>query len=530
MTFRLASEPKCVSFAIHDVKPATTPLGAVKTPEALEERLWTPGSGQDQRPLESCCDYVTDCVKSLGTHPLIGATHLAYSEHRPLTLSPDMIWVAIVQGLAQHIHNRPESFRDRLVDHSGKRTLRVTGDRLIPGSPENLWENVVRNFSEALRRELGERYERFVSDFSTTGPAELTACQVALMDLYEPFFEFELMGVCGIPRLTLEGTVEDWSKLRAKVDLLDEFDLEWWTSRLRVIADQFVRTASGDVDLKFWRNIHKFEQAYGPARINGWMAQLFPYLDDCQRGDFSRRNPIIDDPTAQVTTWMFPSGISSVPLTYLEPNAEGVPEFVDVLEILGGFVGVEQNAQTLELRPKLGWGVRRGSATHRRYHELLRFDPTPPVSRSEFQRRAQKAKGSFCDSAEFRQFYRWCDGLTLFPGSTQVILRPLESFEVVSFVMADLHPSGADRFTTIYNRWLWFGDFADGSFAAIAPEPCYRRSGKHWLIAHVTDDDARQAWSPRIIAWSFHEFLDLVIQAEGRVSECPDKGFPPFKS
>lgn len=32
-------------------------------------------------------------------HPLVTALHLSYAEHRPLRLSPDMIWLLIVYGI-----------------------------------------------------------------------------------------------------------------------------------------------------------------------------------------------------------------------------------------------------------------------------------------------------------------------------------------------------------------------------------------------------------------------------------------------
>jgi hypothetical protein len=50
--------------------------------------------------VEACWSYVLDCVAGIGEHPLIAAAHLAFSQHRPLLLSPDVIWVTIVQGLA----------------------------------------------------------------------------------------------------------------------------------------------------------------------------------------------------------------------------------------------------------------------------------------------------------------------------------------------------------------------------------------------------------------------------------------------
>jgi hypothetical protein len=53
-------------------------------------------------------------------------------------------------------------------------------------------------------------------NFSTSGPVELTASQVALMDAMSPYFDYEIMAICGIPEVTLTGTVEDWKKVKGR--------------------------------------------------------------------------------------------------------------------------------------------------------------------------------------------------------------------------------------------------------------------------------------------------------------------------
>ena len=41
----------------------------------------------------------------------------AYADHRPIVLSPDIIWNVIAQGFSQHVNNNPEALRDRIVYH-----------------------------------------------------------------------------------------------------------------------------------------------------------------------------------------------------------------------------------------------------------------------------------------------------------------------------------------------------------------------------------------------------------------------------
>ena len=104
-----------------------------------------------------------------------------------------------------------------------------------------------------------------------------------LLDAYSPYFALWMVCVCGIPSITLTGTVEDWRKIRARVDAIAGFGLGTWCRSLAPIADQFVRAAEGDVDTAFWRRIYNPVDAYGGEVITGWVARLYPYLTGTPR-------------------------------------------------------------------------------------------------------------------------------------------------------------------------------------------------------------------------------------------------------
>src|SRR2546421_2373587 len=109
-----------ITFAVQPVKRATKPLPTCKTHEALNGLL----NGK----VEAASDYTADCIQQVAFHtfpPLLAAAHYAFSRHHPLVLSPDMIWVAVVQGFAQHVRNHAERLRDRFVGHQGKLEVRI---------------------------------------------------------------------------------------------------------------------------------------------------------------------------------------------------------------------------------------------------------------------------------------------------------------------------------------------------------------------------------------------------------------------
>lgn len=54
-------------------------------------------------------------------HPFVEAVHMAYAQHLPLVISPDMIWYLISSGVAKYINAHAEQVRNKFVDHEGKK-------------------------------------------------------------------------------------------------------------------------------------------------------------------------------------------------------------------------------------------------------------------------------------------------------------------------------------------------------------------------------------------------------------------------
>ena len=97
-------------------------------------------------------------------HPLIQSAHIAFSDHRPLVLTPDCIWLTIVQGFAHHVLENTESLRHRLVRHEGKKELCISTDWLAP----DLWPSFMSSFSGLMRENSNPvLHETLLCEFST---------------------------------------------------------------------------------------------------------------------------------------------------------------------------------------------------------------------------------------------------------------------------------------------------------------------------------------------------------------------------
>ena len=519
------TQPDRITFAVDPVARATTPLASVSAQEALRALI---GSR-----VEACSSYAADCIGEVYFHPLLAAADFAFNQHRPLVLSPDMIWVTIVQGAARHVINNAERLRPLFVEHEGRLRVEVEQPGLHPGSPENAWDEVIHALSVGIRGHLGATYYRLGADFGTTGPVERLACEVALLDMFQPYFEYEFIGICGIPEVTLEGTVADWQRLRAKVDHLAPYDLDWWLPSVRAICDQFARAAAGDVDRRHWRDLYKQEEAYGGGVINGWLVKLIPYLKG-HRDRFTTRNPLLADPTATPHTSLLPSGVSQVPFRC---RWTGRGEDVG-MELLGGFVGVTQDPATLALRPKLGWAVRPLVGVEQTLMRLGEHEARPPLDAPDFLAEIARLgvnPNSYVEfPSDFIACYQRCNGadLTDRAGTVVARLRRLEEIEALTDPEPPPEPA-TDASIPELKAWkrqfrtcrivALVCDLPDGSFIglnlrATEAEPAGASPGTppRQLREVVKVGPAKNidpAECP-IVAWSFEEFLRRVLDGE----------------
>src|SRR5262245_43406791 len=87
----ISTRGKGITFAVHPVTQAKELLPTCKTRDGLSKLLATVNESAEE-PVISCSGYNSNCLANVGIHPLFAAVHIAFSQHYPLVLSPDMIW------------------------------------------------------------------------------------------------------------------------------------------------------------------------------------------------------------------------------------------------------------------------------------------------------------------------------------------------------------------------------------------------------------------------------------------------------
>jgi hypothetical protein len=245
-----------VVFAVDDVTPSAEILATSACLAAMEEKLarkivMSPVQGRQIVAGTATC-----------SNPLVEAIHVAFSRHLPLTLSPDAIWLTIVQGFSHHVNQFPEALRGRLVTHQGQLEL---VEQIHQWDVKELAE-AVSGFSRQIREATDPAiHDALICDFTTTTAEMRTASEVAIMDTYSSYFRYQMVQcICGIPQITLTGSVDDWQRMRERIEIFESFGLDWWVRRLRPVLDQFVPAAAGEPDREFWRGMYKFRPAKSP--------------------------------------------------------------------------------------------------------------------------------------------------------------------------------------------------------------------------------------------------------------------------
>lgn len=296
---------------------------------------------------------VKDDLVLNNAHPVLGGFLQAYKDHRPVTISPDIIWLLICQGFGQHVNNNSEQLRDKFVNFQGQKTLTVVrevkeGTR-IKDFP---WESVFPEFTQKIGDYTGQDLINVLSaDFTTSTPATLIASQITIMESMKKYFKYKVIMVgCGIPEVTIEGTVEDWQKILIKLDSLSKYDLEWWTKELKPVIQEIINTKSGKFNKEFWMDMIKFhrEGIYGSMTdIDGWFLKFYPYYSNGERTDLKKIKSIGD----------LPAEIVRVPFV-LDLNIDkNTTIFSQQMEFWAGFMGLQQDNETYNLKPIIGWAI-----------------------------------------------------------------------------------------------------------------------------------------------------------------------------
>ena len=200
----------------------------------------------------------------------------AYNKHRALIIRPDDVWLAILVQFNFFVNGNAELLRKNFVSHDGKEklTVKTVGNRY---SVDFGWMS--RQMTLLMESKIVDPHLRewIMPTFSTTTVTDTTIYAIIMMASMKAYFSYGFSLMCGIPKVTLEGTKEDWQKIASRLEKLKEYgeDATSWYHLLRPVISRFVNAyddpnSPGLRD--FWNKVAHFENfGSGPTYLSGWI-------------------------------------------------------------------------------------------------------------------------------------------------------------------------------------------------------------------------------------------------------------------
>jgi hypothetical protein len=353
-------KPEGVLFAVDDVEPADSLLLTDTAKKVIENKI---GKEIKFMPEEQQNSLIVPC----GNNGLIQTLQECYDNHRPLVLTPDIIWLAICQGVSLHINENYDSLKNVIFTENKPDTIKVRNDSLEYSSVH--WKDLIDSIANRTKQYTKKDYfSFFVSDFSTTTPVEKTAYQITLLESYKKGFKYVGDSGCGIPSILIAGNQDDWMTILQKLNMLDLIGLSYWRKNLEPIILQFIKASKDDPDPEFWKSIYKNASEYNAFYISGWIIKFFPYVktldtigvyDETREAtkisELLKKNEFLDDNDYMLSTLStdnFPSGLAKISIewnNYFKRETKNI-------EVYSGFMGIKQY-EDKSLEPMISWAI-----------------------------------------------------------------------------------------------------------------------------------------------------------------------------
>ncbi|GAM23396.1 hypothetical protein SAMD00019534_065710 [Acytostelium subglobosum LB1] len=219
----------------------------------------------------------------LGNNSFVQSAFYAYSHHLHLVIRPDDVWLALITQFSIYVNANSDQLRSKLVPFDDKRELIV----LIEGISTEPIDRLAAQFSDRIAENIKDPSIRewVMPAFTTTTNNDRVVGAFALMSSMKNYFNYTVRTQCGLPKVTMLGTVDDWKQVRQRAERLIEFDLKdklmsRWLDILLPVLDNLVMSAEGKPDTDWWNRIaNKVGRGSGVSNLSGWITTFIPFTN-----------------------------------------------------------------------------------------------------------------------------------------------------------------------------------------------------------------------------------------------------------
>ena len=153
------------------------------------------------------------------------------------------------------------------------------GDKTVPAID---WSQFVQRMTQLIKEDMKMDLKSIMTNpFSNTTTIEQAVFDCTLMDSVKNYYDYRAVLLCGIPRVTLRGSVADFQDVIDRLQRLRTMfsDLDWWIDSLIPHIEKMKASAAGHPDIDWWRKIfHHHSEMSGGSMITGWLVDFIPYV------------------------------------------------------------------------------------------------------------------------------------------------------------------------------------------------------------------------------------------------------------
>ncbi|KAN0019002.1 hypothetical protein ACTFIU_002204 [Dictyostelium citrinum] len=293
-----------------------------------------------------------------GLNSFVYSAWESYNKHHHLVLRPDNIWMAILTQFLFYVNKNSEELREKFVDFDNKKTLKVYTRYPILEAP---FDELTIEMSNEIQSNIKDPSIRdwIIPNFTTTTESDKVVFSIALMSTMKNYFDYVFHTDCGLSEVTLLGEIKDWINLKERVEQMNQFDnkdgtIKKWLVYLLPIIDNFIESANGHPDTKWWNQIVDYREQSGCSVLTGWLATFCVFdikgrYEDDMHIDYFRKKEIF--PWPRVNGESIPNGFVSCPVLLKEFQKEYNST------IYSGHFGSKLLENNSKLIPSLDWFI-----------------------------------------------------------------------------------------------------------------------------------------------------------------------------
>jgi len=155
------------------------------------------------------------------------------------------------------------------------------------------------------------------------------------------YFDFSFCLLCGIPRITLDGSRDDWAAILEKIEKRKEYGAETaaWFHLLKPVVKRFVHAFDdphGSENVDFWGKVaHRHSGGSGPTYLMGWVTAFCVFTTEGRWQGPRLQNLPSSDSASGDKSYLELSG-EAFAAKHFVPHPEGDPFVGDLYLTLDG--------------------------------------------------------------------------------------------------------------------------------------------------------------------------------------------------